>query len=163
MAKQPDPTETIRKKASQYPGVNQGSACTQSSFKIGKKSFLFIGEQGGRYKAMFKLGKSLPQAEKLKSKEPDNYQVGSSAWVTVRFTAEKPIPKSIWTKWLDESYELSRGTGGPKTAKKKSSKKKVSKQAGKKKVTRKKAKSVKAKARKKQTSKKTKATRKKTA
>ena len=50
-----DPTEPIRLKASQYPDVDEGTACTQSSFKTGGKSFLFIGEQGGRYKAMFKL------------------------------------------------------------------------------------------------------------
>ena len=37
-----DPTEAIRLKASKYPGVDQGTACTQSSFKTGKKAFLFI-------------------------------------------------------------------------------------------------------------------------
>ena len=65
-----DPTEPIRKKASQYAGVDEGTACTQSSFKVGKKSFLFIGEQGGRYKAMFKLKASIPEASKLAKKEP---------------------------------------------------------------------------------------------
>lgn len=122
-----DPTEPIREKASKYPDVDEGIACTQSSFKTGKKSFLFIGMQGGRYKAMFKLQKSLPEATKLAEKEPDRFQVGSTAWVTARFTAEKPMPKKLWAKWLDESYELSRPNAKKKAAKKKSVKKKVAK------------------------------------
>lgn len=101
-----DPTDPIRLKASRYPAVDKGTACTQSSFKTGKKAFLYIGMQGGRYKAMFKLKKSMPEAAKLAKKEPDLYQVGSTAWVTARFTAERPMPKKTWEKWLDESYEL---------------------------------------------------------
>ncbi|MEM7315648.1 MAG: hypothetical protein AAF497_21120, partial [Planctomycetota bacterium] len=82
-----DPTQPIRDKASRYPQVDKGTACTQSSFKAGKKAFLFIGEQGGRFKAMFKLDKSKPEAEKLAKKRPDDFQVGSTAWVTARFSA----------------------------------------------------------------------------
>ena len=102
-----DPTEPIRKKASQYPNVDEGTACTQSSFKTGGKAFLFIGEQGGRYKAMFNLKASKAEAAKLAKKEPDNFQAGSGVWVTARFTGEKPLPKKLWQKWLDESYGLS--------------------------------------------------------
>ncbi|GJL94570.1 MAG: hypothetical protein DHS20C05_09750 [Hyphococcus sp.] len=101
-----DPTEAMRQRASEYEGVDEGTACTQSAFKTGGKAFLFVGEQGGRYKAMFKLDGSKAEAKKLSQKEPDNYQAGSSPWVTARFTAEKPMPKKIWAKWLDESYGL---------------------------------------------------------
>ena len=102
-----DPTEPIRLKASQYANVDEGTSCTQSSFKTGGKAFLFIGEQGGRYKAMFKLKESKAEAAKLSAKNPDDYQVGSGVWITARFSAEKPMPKKLWQKWLDESYELS--------------------------------------------------------
>lgn len=126
-----DPTGPIREKASRYPEVDEGTACTQSSFKTGKKAFLFIGMQGGRYKAMFKLQKSLPEATRLAEKEPDRFQVGSTAWVTARFTAEEPMPKKLWVKWLDESYELSRPNKKKVTkkapVKKKTAKKKVAK------------------------------------
>jgi len=105
-AKAKDPTEAIRLKASKYPGVDQGTACTQSSFKAGKKAFLFIGPQGGRFKAMFKLKDSKPEAAALAKKEPDRYEVGSTGWITARFSAENPMPKTIWSKWLDESYAL---------------------------------------------------------
>jgi hypothetical protein len=126
MANSKDPTQAIRLQASKYPGVDEGTACTQSSFKINKKAFLFIGEQGGRYKAMFKLNKSKPEAVKLAQKSPDDFQVGSSAWVTARFNAEKPLPKKLWGKWLDESYELSQ-SAKKKSTKKKSTKKTVRK------------------------------------
>ena len=108
-----DPTEPIRLKASRYPLVDEGTACTQSSFKTGKRAFLFIGMQGGRYKAMFKLQASMSEATKLAAQEPDRYEVGSTAWVTARFTAEDPMPKKLWEKWLDESYELSAGSAKP--------------------------------------------------
>lgn len=121
MAKdQADPTEAIRIRAGSYAGVDKGKACTQSSFKT-KTAFLYIGEQGGRYKAMFKLKKSMAEARKLASSQPDNYEVGSTGWVTARFSADKPLPKRRWEKWLSESYELSKGTSGP--GKKKTTKK----------------------------------------
>ena len=102
-----DPTEPIRLKASQYPDVDEGTSCTQSSFKTGGTAFLFIGEQGGRYKAMFKLKDSKAEAVALAKKEPKNFQAGSGVWVTARFSAEEPLPKGLWRKWLDESYALS--------------------------------------------------------
>jgi len=127
-----DSTQAIREKALEYPGVDEGTACTQSSFKAGGKAFLFIGMQGGRYKAMLKLKKSIPQATKLAEAEPDVYQVGKPPWVTARFTAEIPIPKRIWTKWLDENYELTVDAGGKSPAARK-------KAAGGRRTTRKKA------------------------
>lgn len=137
-AKPKDPTEPIRLKASKYPGVDKGTACTQASFKANKKAFLFIGEQGGRYKAMFKLDQSMAEAKKLADKHPDDYQVGNTGWVTARFSAEKPMPKARWSKWLDESYALAVGGGVKKKVAKKTAKKKVLKKNSKKKTTKKK-------------------------
>ena len=108
MAREKDPTDPIRKKASKYPAVAEGTSCTQSSFKAGKGSFLFVGPgpKGEGYKAMFKLERSIPQAKKLAEKQPDRFEVGSGAWVTTRFSAEEPLPRTIWEKWLQESYDL---------------------------------------------------------
>ena len=101
-----DPTEPIRMKASLYPKVDEGTACTQSSFKANKKGFLYIGEQGGRYKAMFKLKDSILEADALAQEQKDRFEVGKTGWVTARFTAEEPMPQQLWERWLDESYEL---------------------------------------------------------
>ena len=64
-----DPTEAIRNVAAAFPAVAPGTSCTQTSFKVGKRAFLYIGPQGGRYKAMFKLEASRDQAEKLRKKK----------------------------------------------------------------------------------------------
>jgi len=104
----PDPTEPIRKRAVAFPGVAKGSSCNQSSFKAGKGAFLYIGPgaKGQGFRAMFKLGRSMPQAKKLATKHPERFGVGSTGWVTTRFSAEEPLPRSIWEPWLKESYEL---------------------------------------------------------
>lgn len=120
-----DPTEPLRLAASEYPGVDQGTACTQSSFKANKKAFLFTGPQGGRYKAMFKLRDSLAEAQKLAAKEPDRFDTSKTGWVTARFTADKPMPKRLWAKWLDESYAIAMGDRAPARSKKKVSTKKA--------------------------------------
>lgn len=102
-----DPTMPLRLKASRFPGVDAGTSCTQTSYKVRGKAFLFIGEQGGRYKAMFKLATSMEEASKLAQRHPRDFQVGSGIWVTARFSAEEPLPEKRWVKWLTESYELS--------------------------------------------------------
>ena len=102
-----DPTEPIRLQASQYPNVDEGTSCTQSSFKTRGKAFLFIGEQGGRFKAMFKLRESMADAESLAAKEPTRFEVGTTGWVTTRFSTENPLPPELWQAWLEESYRIS--------------------------------------------------------
>ena len=120
-----DPTEPIRQQAGRYPDVEEGLSCNQTSYKIGKTAFLYIGEQGGRYKAMFKLQESLSEAEELAVQEPENYQVGSTRWVTARFSDDEPMPRELWERWLEESYQLSLASGTKKkTSKKKATKKK---------------------------------------
>ena len=125
MADAKDPTQPMRLAASQLAGVDEGSACTQASFKVGKKAFLFIGPQGGRYKAMFKLDASMADARKRAAKEPDRFDVGSTGWVTARFEAGKVMPKTLWTKWLKESYALASSVPKKKAAKKRSTTKKA--------------------------------------
>lgn len=120
-SKNGDPTEPMRLKASQFPDIDEGTSCTQSSFKTGGTAFFYIGEQGGRYKAMFKLDQSKPDALKRAKNAPADYQVGAGAWVTARFSADAPMPAKLWKAWLDESYELSRK---PVTKKKAASRKK---------------------------------------
>jgi len=103
-----DPTLAMRERAASYEQVDEGTACTQASFKTGKKSFFFVGEQGGRFKAMFKLGASKAEAIALSEVHPEDFQAGSGVWVTARFSADAPMEKELWQRWLDESYALSR-------------------------------------------------------
>ena len=135
-----DPTVAMKVAAAEMPNVTVGTACNQASYKLNKKSFFFIGPQGGRYKAMFKLKDSLAQARQLAQAQPDAFEVGKLDWVTARFTSEKPLAKSIWSKWLKESYQEFSAPAVSTGKKKKSSKKKkttVTKKKRKKKNTKK--------------------------
>ena len=111
MTQTPNPTEAIRQAAADFPEAAKGTSCNQSSLKAGKGSFLFIGPgpKGQGFKAMFKLKASMPEALELAEKEPKRFEVGKTGWVTARFTAEEPLPKKIWSKWLTESYDLTIG------------------------------------------------------
>lgn len=106
MPKTKDPTEAMCAKARTYEDCMEGSSCNQASFKRGKKAYFYAGPQGDRFKAMFKLDASRAEAERLAKDDPDRFGVGSTSWVTARFTAQKPMPKRLWEKWLAESYRL---------------------------------------------------------
>lgn len=106
-----DPTLEIREAAAGFDNVVSGTSCNQSSFKTRKGSFLFIGPgpKGVGYKAMFKLMHSKDQAQKLADEQPKRFEVGSTGWITARFTDEEPLPESIWSVWLQESYDITEG------------------------------------------------------
>jgi len=111
MSSSQDPTDAIRQKAQTFPEVTTGKSCSQSAYKVGKGTFLFIGPgpKGKGFKAMFKLEASMPEVLKLAEQDPKRFEVGSTGWVTARFTAEEPMPERIWEKWLSESYDVTRG------------------------------------------------------
>ena len=98
--------ERMQQRAGEFAGVDQGTACTQMSFKVGKTAFLFLGEQGGRNKAMIKLRGSRDAAIALAKTHPKDVQVGKGDWVTLRFDDEAPHLEPHWEAWLRESQEL---------------------------------------------------------
>lgn len=106
MAGATDPTTALRRAAGALPGVVESLSCNQTSYKAGKKAFLYVGPgaKGVGYKAMFKLEGSLGEAETLAKREPARYEVGVGNWVTTRFSTEAPLSKKIWSSWLKESY-----------------------------------------------------------
>ncbi len=88
------------------PDAVEAMSCNQTSYKVGKKAFLYVGpgKKGIGFKAMFKLEASLEEAASLASEAPERFGVGSGSWVTTRFSAQEPLPKKIWGRWLKESY-----------------------------------------------------------
>lgn len=108
MSEKLNPAKLIETKAASYPNVTTGQSCNQSSFKVGKGTFLFIGPgpKGVGFKAMFKLKESMPEARKLADVEPKKFEVGKTGWVTTRFSDEEPLAEEIWRKWLAESYSV---------------------------------------------------------
>ncbi len=118
-----DPTKALRKAAGALPEVVEAMSCNQTSYKAGKKAFLYVGPgtKGAGYKAMFKLEASLGEAESLAKSAPERYELGVGNWVTTRFSAEDPLPKKIWSSWLKESHAGATNSGG---ARKKSARQK---------------------------------------
>ncbi len=116
MSRPSDPTLAMCDFARTLPGTTEGTSCTQTSFKVGKKAFLYLGPgpKGEGFKAMFKLETSLPQAKGLASKDSDRIQAGGTGWVTARFTTARPLAKTIWKKWVRESFKLAGGGTGAK-------------------------------------------------
>lgn len=102
----PDPLLPMLAHARALKGVQEGVSCNQHSFKAGKATFFTAGPgaKGAGFKAMFKLSASVPEAERLASREPERFEVGKGGWVTARFTAEAPLPKTLWVKWLAEAF-----------------------------------------------------------
>lgn len=101
-----DPTSALRKAAGALPDVVESMSCNQTSYKTGKKAFLYVGPgaKGVGYKAMFKLDASFQQAASLAKREPQRYELGVGNWVTTRFSAEAPLPTKLWRRWLEESH-----------------------------------------------------------
>ena len=106
MPKAKDPTRALRMAAGALPDVVEAMSCNQTSYKAGKKAFLYVGAgpKGVGYKAMFKLEVSLEEAKNLAKSEPERFQLGVGNWITTRFSAEDPLPKKIWSSWLKESH-----------------------------------------------------------
>ncbi len=109
MSNESDPTSPLRMAAAALPSVTEGTSCNQTSFKTGKRSFLFVGpgRKGVGFKAMFKLEASMSEAKRLAAEDPGRFEVGSTGWVTTRFREDLPLPTDTWQRWLRESYELS--------------------------------------------------------
>lgn len=113
MPRQRDPIGALKDAAGEFPDVVEGASCNQTTYKVGGKAFLYVGPgaKGIGFKAMFKLGPSLGEARILASDDPNRFQVGAGDWVTARFTADDPLPKKTWSRWLRESYTLASGGG----------------------------------------------------
>ena len=101
-----DPAKALKKAAAALPNVVEATSCNQTSYKAGKKAFLYVGPgtKGIGYKAMFKLEASLEEAKDLAKSEPERFELGVGNCVTTRFSAEDPLPKKIWSSWLKESH-----------------------------------------------------------
>lgn len=118
-----DPTKALKQAAAALPDVVDGTSCNQTSYRAGKKAFLYVGPgtNGIGHKAMFKLEVSLNEAKDLATGDPERFEVGVGNWVTTRFSAEAPLPKKIWSRWLKESHAGAMKSGG---ARKKSARRK---------------------------------------
>jgi predicted DNA-binding protein (MmcQ/YjbR family) len=97
--------QSLRKSALAFPDVDEGVACEGTpiecaTFKVKKKTFLFVNENNAR----LRLKQSASEAQKLAKKEPQRYVIGPQGWAKI-FLGEDP-PLDLLLRWLEESYRL---------------------------------------------------------
>lgn len=100
-----------------------GTAIEQASFKVGKKSFLFVQAKDGGVIVRLKLGESASSAGAHEAVE-----IGVNGWATVRLSAQQALPRAA-RAWVLESYALSGGGVAKKPRAKPATKKPATKKA----------------------------------
>ena len=98
--------QALREIAFRYPEVEEGASCHNRAFKARKKAFLFMGMDDDSWNVKIKLGGSLPEAEALSEKSPDNFSVGGHGWTEVTFPHDQSPPAGLMERWIDESFRL---------------------------------------------------------
>lgn len=98
--------EEIRKLATAYPDLTEGTSCAKVAFKVKGKSFVFVEQKDGEWNAMVKLDASLADAKARQKKQPNNISVGNHGWTTLKFKNGKGPPKTVLRRWIDESFRL---------------------------------------------------------
>ena len=99
----------LKKIAMRHAGVAEEVACKGTAvesavFRVGKKSFLFVGAD----KARLKLDALLGEAKKIAKAQPASCEVGKLGWVAVTYGPGAP-PSGVLEKWIGESYRLAAG------------------------------------------------------
>jgi predicted DNA-binding protein (MmcQ/YjbR family) len=104
----------LRKLALSFPDTVETVACEgtpleKRSFKVKKKSFLFLGVKDDSFDVMVKLDRSLADAKKLQKTGPSAVKVGKQGWVTAVYGEGEAPPKGLMEKWIGESYGVMAG------------------------------------------------------
>ena len=97
--------ENLRAAALAFPDVEEGVACEgtaleSATFKVKRKTFLFVSEKNAR----LRLKQSASEAEQLAKSEPQRYVIGPQGWAKI-FLGEDP-PLELLLRWVEESYRL---------------------------------------------------------
>ncbi|MEZ0230783.1 MAG: hypothetical protein ACAI25_19340, partial [Planctomycetota bacterium] len=92
MKRKSDPTAALRRRALRFKGAAESVVCARSAFKVGKKSFAFLGATEEACDLMVKLDGSLDEAAELAARDPERYRVGATGWVTARFGRAESVP-----------------------------------------------------------------------
>lgn len=90
--------ETLKGEALGFPGAWEDHPWGDTVVKVGKKIFVFLGEEG----FSVKLPESAEEALSLGA-EPTGYGLGKAGWVSVRFQGDDD-PVDLYCDWIDESY-----------------------------------------------------------
>jgi predicted DNA-binding protein (MmcQ/YjbR family) len=93
--------DAIREFALGLPGAWEDHPWGDQVVKVGKKIFVFLGDDG----YSVKLRESEDHALGVRGAEPTGYGLGRAGWVSVPFTG-RPPSLGILCDWVEESYRL---------------------------------------------------------
>ena len=97
--------KALMKFAAAKPGAWEDHPWGETTFKVGKKGFVFFGHRDYGYSLTCKLPDSSEAATTMFSwAEPTGYGLGNSGWVTARFETSQDVPVDLLREWIDESY-----------------------------------------------------------
>ena len=95
---------TIRKAALGYPEAIEDFPWGHSAFKVNKKIFVSMANDGEGLRMSFKLPESRYEALTLPFTEPTHYGMGKHGWVTAKFDKAEQLPMDLLLEWMEESY-----------------------------------------------------------
>jgi len=82
--------------------------------KVGKKIFVFFGQEGPVLGVGVKLPRSLLYARAQPFVQKMGYGMDRSGWVVARFAKGDAVPVELLRGWIDESYEAIASAALPK-------------------------------------------------
>ena len=105
MARTSKPLRALHELALSYPGAWEDHPWGDTVVKVGKKIFVFLGEESDLGPGMtVKLPESAEPALMLDCTERTGYGLGKAGWVTVHLDGTDCPPVDVLGDWLDESY-----------------------------------------------------------
>ncbi len=95
----------LRAFALSLPETYEAHPWGESVVKVGRKVFVFLGQQDrARAPAItVKLAESHAHALAIEGAEPTGYGLGRSGWVTVPVSG---VPIAVLRDWIEESYRI---------------------------------------------------------
>ena len=93
-------TARLRERALAFPGAWEDDPWGDSVIKVGKKIFVFLGEEA----LTLKLVEAHAAAMSVPGAKPTAYGLGKAGWVTIPLAGAPPA--EILCDWLEESYRL---------------------------------------------------------
>ena len=103
MARTSKPLRALHELALSYPGAWEDHPWGDTVVKVGKKIFVFLGEESDLGPGMtVKLPESAEPALMLECTERTGYGLGKAGWVTVTLPAKNAPPLDMLKSWVEE-------------------------------------------------------------
>jgi predicted DNA-binding protein (MmcQ/YjbR family) len=94
----------VRKISLEYPEAFEDHPWDHDTYKVRKKTFVFVGGTDETMTLTVKLPLSREEALTLSNAEPSRYGLGKSGWITFAVDHKTRMNAADIEEWIDESY-----------------------------------------------------------